>query len=95
MVKTIASLEPFVPAHLSVLTKHWTAIFVLKKGFFQTWKKCFRRKDSPGWHRQTEVTPQYNYRYRSALATPFVEPNLGQHMITVGLEFAVGGIPFR
>ncbi|MGN6438275.1 MAG: hypothetical protein ACTHMM_17165 [Agriterribacter sp.] len=38
---------------------------------------------------------QYNYLFRSALDTPFVESNLGQHMITAGLDFAVADIPFR
>ncbi|MBX3255775.1 MAG: hypothetical protein KF862_16695 [Chitinophagaceae bacterium] len=38
---------------------------------------------------------QYNYMFRSLLDTPFVESNLGQHMITAGLDFAVADIPFR
>ncbi|MBX2922748.1 MAG: hypothetical protein KF746_11190 [Chitinophagaceae bacterium] len=38
---------------------------------------------------------QYNYMFRSVLDTPFVETDLGQHMITAGLDFAMAGIPFR
>jgi len=37
----------------------------------------------------------YNYMFRSALDTPFVETGIGQHMITAGLDFSVAELPFR
>lgn len=37
----------------------------------------------------------YNYMFRSALDTPFVEQNLGQHMITAVVDVSVADIPFR
>ncbi|OJY79195.1 MAG: hypothetical protein BGP13_18340 [Sphingobacteriales bacterium 40-81] len=37
----------------------------------------------------------YNYMYRSALDTPFVEQHLGQHMIMAALDIAVADIPVK
>lgn len=37
----------------------------------------------------------YNYMFRSALDTPYIETNVGQHMINAGMDFAVAGLPFQ
>lgn len=37
----------------------------------------------------------YNYIFRSALDTPYLEQNMGQHMVMAGLDMSVVDIPFR
>ncbi|MFT3945711.1 MAG: hypothetical protein QM763_01960 [Agriterribacter sp.] len=37
----------------------------------------------------------YNYLFRSALDTPFIAHNLGQHMVVAGVDVSVADIPLR
>lgn len=37
----------------------------------------------------------YNYIFRSALDTPYIENNIGQHMVVAGLDVSVADIPLR